>query len=630
MTSTKQISREAFEAALVTTHLPTLAVVVAQASGDDRLLQGEKPAYDFFGDGMGGFSEAFVAEIRAQADRVLWPILSGAAVPAPVPAPDRAQAMMTWIAGGEIPPHYLPFLAEELQLDGTDGRAPEPLPGGRQISAIVIGAGMSGLLAAYRLMQAGVMVTVLEANDDVGGTWLLNRYPGVRVDTPNHLYSYSFEPNHDWPEFFSQGDVLLAYFQRFADHHDLRRRIRFQTRVESAQWDADSSTWQVRANHGAVALSADMLVAAVGQLNEPRYPDIAGREDFAGPAFHSARWDASVDLRGKRVAVIGTGASAFQFVPEIVGQVAHLDVYQRSPPWLGPADNYHDPVPDAFKWAIEHIPNYDKWYRFWLFWMLTDGVLPHARADEGWNGPAGTIGAANAELRAALVEKISAQVEGHPELLRHVIPAYPIGGKRALRDNGVWLKALQRDNTTLVTDAISRIEADAVVTADGCRRAADVLVYGTGFHASDFLASFAVKGLDGADLHARWSGDARAYLGLTVPDFPNFFMIYGPNTNIVVNGSIIFLSECGVRYVVESARLLAASGARAMLVKRDVHDRFNARVDAENSRMAWGQPDVSSWYKNSHGRVSQNWPFALVDYWQATRAPDPQDYDLIE
>ncbi len=623
-----KLSRADFEAALVTTHLPTLVIAVAQASGDDSLLDAATPFYDFWGDGMGDFPEAYQARVRAEADRVLWPIINGEASAAAPPTDARVRRMINWIAGGEVPDHYLGFLQEELMLDGVDRCAPAPIKAERKLSAIVIGAGMSGLLAALRLRQAGVEVTVLEANDDVGGTWLLNRYPGVRVDTPNHLYSYSFEPNHDWPEFYSQGDVLLAYFQRFATSQGLRELIRFGTRVEESVWDEGAAKWRVTANGGAVKLEADMLVSAVGQLNEPRYPEIPGIDSFAGPAFHSARWRHDVDLTGKRVAVIGTGASAFQFVPEIAPQVGHMDVFQRTPPWLGPTDNYHDPVPDAFQWAVEHIPNYDKWYRFWLFWMLTDGVIPNVKAEEGWNGPEGTIGAANAELRAALIEKIGEQVQQNPHLLEHVVPKYPFGGKRSLRDNGVWLKALQRDNVDLVTTDIDHIEADAIVTKDGKRHEADVLIYGTGFHASDFLRSFKVKGEGGKDLHAHWQGDARAYLGMLVPGFPNFFMIYGPNTNIVVNGSIIFFSECAVNYIAEAARLIASTGPVA--VRQEVHDAFNAKVDAENALMAWGQQGFTSWYKNASGRVSQNWPFALVDYWQATRKPDPKDLEPVK
>ena len=272
------------------------------------------------------------------------------------------------------------------------------------------------------------------------------------------------------------------------------------------------------------------------------------------------------------------------------------------------------------------MPFYERWYRFWLQWMLTDGIMEFVTAKEGWQGAEGTISPENAELREALVGEIAKQVEDRPELLSSVVPQYPIGGKRSLRDNGVWLSALKRANVTLEERPIARIHADGVEVEGGERHPADVLIYGTGFTASDFLSSFEVKGRSSADLHERWSGDARAYLGITVPEFPNFFMIYGPNTNIVVNGSIIFFSECAVRYILGALEELDRQDADALEVREEVHDAHNERIDAENAKMAWGQPGVSSWYKNAAGRVSQNWPFPLVDYWTATLKPEPDDF----
>jgi 4-hydroxyacetophenone monooxygenase len=223
---------------------------------------------------------------------------------------------------------------------------------------------------------------------------------------------------------------------------------------------------------------------------------------------------------------------------------------------------------------------------------------------------------------------IAAQAPTRPDLVEKVVPTYPVGGKRSLLDNGVWMAALQRDNVSLVTDPIAEMTEAGIVTADGTARDFDVIIYGTGFHASKFLEPMKIRGRGGADLHATWDGDPRAYLGMTAPGFPNLFMIYGPNTNIVVNGSIIFFSECSVRYIVGCLKHLAETGARAMEPKREVHDAFNARVDAANGLMAWGAPQVSSWYKNEKGRVTQNWPFALVDYWRATLAPDPGDFQI--
>jgi 4-hydroxyacetophenone monooxygenase len=465
----------------------------------------------------------------------------------------------------------------------------------------------------------------------VGGTWFENTYPGCRVDSSNHIYSYSFEPNHHWPQHFSTQPILLDYFRGVADRYDLRGKIAFETEVETLDWDEPRALWKVTVKDKAGArrvIEANAVITAVGQLNRPRMPDIKGRDRFAGPAFHSARWQHDVDLTGKRVAVIGTGASAYQFVPEIAGKVGSLTIFQRTPPWGFPVPHYHEDVPDGMNWLMEHVPYYDKWYRFWMFWMVTDGLLPMVEADPGWNGPQTAVSAANLEFREMIAAAIAAQAPTRPDLVEKVVPTYPVGGKRSLLDNGVWMAALQRDNVSLVTDPIAEMTEAGIVTADGTARDFDVIIYGTGFHASKFLEPMKIRGRGGADLHATWDGDPRAYLGMTTPGFPNLFMIYGPNTNIVVNGSIIFFSECSVRYIVGCLKHLAETGARAMEPKREVHDAFNARVDAANGLMAWGAPQVSSWYKNEKGRVTQNWPFALVDYWRATLAPDPGDFRI--
>ena len=274
------------------------------------------------------------------------------------------------------------------------------------------------------------------------------------------------------------------------------------------------------------------------------------------------------------------------------------------------------------------MPFYDKWYRFFLFWLLTDGVYAMVKGDEDWDGPSHSVGAANAQHRELLTMAMQMQAPDRPDLLEKVVPRYPFGGKRPLVDSGGWIATLKRDDVDLVTEPIARIKPHAIETRDGVEHPADVLIYGTGFQASRFLWPMRIVGRGGVDLETAWNGDARAYLGATTPGFPNFFMIYGPNTNIVINGSIIFFSECTVRYVTGCLKLLAETGARSMEVKREVHDAFNVRVDKGNALMAWGSPHVTSWYKNESGRVSQNWPFPIVEYWNATVAPNPDDYVL--
>jgi len=617
-------------------HLPPLLVALAQATGDLALLRDDlapDPAHDR--DPQGGMTADQRSAARRLAVEALKGLRDGRVGGAPVSDPEVLRRMMTFMLGEPVADEYLPLLLEELAVGAEDGRAPDwrkdTIDPGREFSVAVIGAGMSGLLAAHRLQQAGVPLVVLEKNHEVGGTWLENDYPGCRVDVPNHFYSYSFAQRDDWPQHFSPRDVLLDYFRRCADDLGLRGAIRFGTEVEAAEFHEDRGTWRLMvraADGGSETLEANVLISAVGQLNRPRLPDIEGREAFSGPSFHSAQWDHTVDLRGKRVAVIGTGASAIQLIPAIAGDVAELDVYQRTPNWFMPTPNYHDAVPEGMRWLLTEVPSYGRWYRFWLFWRLVEGVLPAARVDPGWSGGPDAVSARSDELRAMLTQHLQAQFADRPDLLEQVVPHYPPLAKRILLDDGTWVRTLKRDHVHLVTDRIEKITERGILTADGCERTVDVIVFATGFQASRFLMPMRITGRDGVDLHESWEGNARAYLGMTVPGFPNLFCLYGPNTNLVANGSIIYFAECQVGYVMGCIRLLLERHGRALECRRGVYDAYNAAVDAGNARMAWGAATVNSWYKNAEGRVTQNWPFTLQEYWQRTRQPDPGDYEL--
>nr|WP_310525139.1 NAD(P)/FAD-dependent oxidoreductase [Polymorphobacter sp.] len=617
-------------------NIPALLAALIHFTGNaDHLDAFPLPVTDVstWGDENGGIPADKQAEARvlAAGHLVRWRDAGYPALPRPsAAAVDRA---MHYVAGGLVPPEYTDLLTSELHLDGTPSASGVSIdaPDARKSAfpVLVIGAGMSGLLAGIALKEAGIPFTIIDAQDRVGGTWTANRYPGVRVDTPNHLYSYSFEPAHEWPYRYSTGSVLQDYFERIASKYGLHEHIRFRTRVVAARWDG--AAWQASLSgpEGSETVTARAMISAVGQLNTPKLPDIPGVGSFAGPAFHSALWPDGIDLAGKRVAVIGTGASAFQIVPEIAASVASLSVFQRTPPWLLPSAVYHEAVPEGVRWLLRHMPFYANWNRFGLFWSLTEFLRPAVSRTEGWNQP-GSLSPMNAELRMLLEAALTAQLSDRPDLLAKSIPPYAPGGKRMLVDNGVWATALKRDNVELITDAITGIEPSGVRLASGRAVEVDVIIYATGFTASEFLAPMHITGEGGQDLHTVWDGDARAYLGMTVPGFPNFFMIYGPNTNIVVNGSIVFFSECSVRYIMGCLKLLIEDGVTSLTPRADVTAAFNEKVDAENARMAWAAPDVNSWYKNAKGRVAQNWPFALVDYWNATRVPERADFEVAE
>ena len=376
---------------------------------------------------------------------------------------------------------------------------------------------------AIKLQEAGIPFVIYEKNSTVGGTWLENSYPGCGVDTPNHFYSLSFEPNHDWPDHFSKRDELWQYLERLADQYDIRRHIRFETEVTAARYDEAQALWRITTRDASgrqETIEANALITAVGQLNRPAIPDFPGLADFTGPKFHTARWDHSVSLTGKNVAMIGTGASGMQVGPSIAPDVAHLTIFQRSAHWAVHNANYHRSVGAGKMAALKLIPFYDKWYRFQLLWASSDGLHASLHVDPDWQTPDQSLNATNQTFRDTLIDYIREQVNGDEDLLRKVVPPYPPYGKRMLRDNH-WYRMLTRDNVDLVTDAIERIAPDGVMTKAGAFWPADVLVLATGFDAQRMLAPMHIVGRGGQTIRELWGDDnPRAYLGITVPRFP--------------------------------------------------------------------------------------------------------------
>jgi cation diffusion facilitator CzcD-associated flavoprotein CzcO len=474
----------------------------------------------------------------------------------------------------------------------------------------VIGAGFGGIAAVVALKQAGYHdVIVFEKGDEVGGVWRANTYPEAACDVPSPFYSYSFAPNPRWPHRFSRQSAIQGYLNEVVDSYAVRGKIRFGAQVTAAAFEETPGKWTVRLRSGD-SVEVDMLVTAVGQLSRPAVPRISGLESFEGASFHSAEWDHSVDLDGLRVAVIGTGASAIQFVPAIQPQVGHLEVFQRSAPYLLPR-------PDREYSPLQHK----------LFQRLPATLL----AERGiWYGVVEGLSVAwvYSKPLAAVVRRVAyrhmrRQAAARPGLFERVWPDYPVGCKRVLFSSD-YLPALTQPNVDLVTEKITKITRGGIVTTDGAEHPADLIIWGTGFRGTEFLAPMQVTGLGGRDLHEQWSGGARAYYGMTVPHFPNLLIMYGPNTNSG-SGSIIYFLEAQARYLRQYVDRLVASGAPITL-RPEVEASYDQRIQAELASSVWSH--CSSWYHDANGRITTNWPRLGIQYHrQASFNAD--DYEVV-
>ena len=615
-----EVSDEQLRAALEPAHIPALLVALMHLNGNCDHFEEFHPRFEMFAENEHGLSEVQCAQIRQLAFDAVKRYQQAGCPQLETVADDDIARAMDYITGEKIPDEQTDFLREELNVYGEDRRRIDidasAVPAGFKV--LIIGSGMSGIQAAIRLQQAGIEFLIVDKNPTIGGTWFENTYPGCQVDSANHLYNYIFEPNNQWPGHFSGRKELFAYFDGIVDKYNLRPHIRLSSEVNSATYKEAQQSWEVDVGEGSTreVLTANVVISAVGQLNRPKMPDIQGLESFEGIAFHSARWEHQHALAGKRVVVIGTGCSAVQFVPEIAPQCDNLKVFQRSPPWLLPTETYHQAMLPEELWLFRELPFYARWHRFFLFRAnAVDGSLPMLYAEEGWQGPEGTIGEGNETLRAVLLESLAEQAEGDEELLAAVTPSYPPGGKRPVLDDGSWMKALKRDNVELLTTAIAEVVPQGVRTADGVVHEADVIIYGTGFKADQFLLPMQVFGRSGTELVRQWGGNPQAYLGSLVADFPNFYTLYGPNTNIVTGSSIVFFVECQMRYVMGCLKLQLEMGGGAIECKTEVMDEYNKRIDELNSQRAWGAPSFNSWYKNDAGRVTQNWPGTHWEWW---------------
>ncbi|WP_067703782.1 flavin-containing monooxygenase [Nocardia jejuensis] len=477
-------------------------------------------------------------------------------------------------------------------------------------SIVIIGAGFGGLGMAVELQRNGFReFTILERAADLGGVWRENTYPGAACDVPSPLYSYSHEPKPKWRQRYSEREDIYAYARGVAERHGLFEHIEFGAEVSAAEFDESTGKWTVLTSDG-VARTVDVVISAVGQLSRPAMPDIPGVGAFGGESFHSAQWDHKVDLAGKRVACIGTGASAIQFIPEIQPQVAELTLFQRTAAWVLPKfDTDYKPVHQRVLIEMPGMPSAERfsWWAIGEFVALGLVEFP------------GIIRLVSGMAQRHLEEQVT-----DPQLRAELTPDYPIGCKRGLFSND-YFPALTQPNVSLETTGISEIVAEGVRTTDGVVHPADVIIYGTGFKGTEFLWPMKIRGRGGRILSDAWEGGAHAYLGITVPEFPNLFLVYGPNTNLGV-GSIIYMLESQARYIRHAVQVLAERPGQYLEVKADIEREYNDALQERLSRTPWNF--CSSWYRTASGRITNNWPGTTRSYRRRTRRVKLSDYRL--
>ncbi|GAA0957177.1 NAD(P)/FAD-dependent oxidoreductase [Actinocorallia libanotica] len=635
----RRLPADELERALDAADTPLLLLCLVQVTGDVSLLDRFGPRLRYEQTGRKGDSRAHPVgrlpeEDLAELRKLLIEALTREPDGEYLQVPDDAlfHRMIRMATGADVGEEFVGIIREQAGFEPSRhivGLPADP-PAGFKVA--VLGAGMTGIAAAIACADNGFPYEIFERGDDIGGTWRINTYPGLAVDTPSIYYSFSFEQEANWSRQYPVGGEYQDYLQRVVDKYGLRPNIRFGTEIRSLAWDDAAQEWEITcstADGGTVASRANAVITATGFLNSPKYPDLPGREAFAGPSVHTAAWDHSLDLAGKRVGVIGAGATSVQVVDAIIGDVAHLTLFQRQPHWVLPNTLGEGLVPERERWLKEHLPFYGRWLRAKNYWFVSDVLYPNVRADEEWMAAHPlSISEANDRVLQICLGHLEASFGHDPELLRKMTPDFPVHGKRIVRDPGGYYAALASDKADVVTDRLARVVPQGIETADGTLVELDVIIYATGF-TLEFLSPVEIVGRGGVRLDDQWAGgtDPRSYLGGTVPNFPNLFVTSGPNSSSGHGGGHNYMTEVVVHYITECLRLLAVRGARSIEVTREAQDEFVAAVDAQMEGSIWrNSANAHTYYRNASGRVMLPNPWRMVDYWRMSRTPDESKF----
>ena len=622
-----EVNRTLLKDGIANANIPALLMVLYQMTGEATWLQepfapGRSPGLD--DNDSGQLPDEVQTQIRMAAEEAIEAWLAGRPLAIERPTNLRLAEMLSVAMTEHVPEEYGDIVAAGMGYD-LEPTADTAIAADK--TAIVIGGGVSGICAGIELGKLGIDYTLFEKNEDFGGTWFENRYPGCGVDTPSLTYTFSCRPN-DWSMYFPLRDEIEGYLLDTAREFGLYDKARFRTHVEEARWNTATDQWDVtittpdgkRETH-----SADYLFSAVGILNIPKYPQIDGLDEFAGEVYHTSRWPAEADLSGKRVAVIGNGASGMQVAPAIADEVSRMTIFARSKQWAAPFPQFRKKVPEGVRYLMQVVPLYRAWLEQRLSWTFNDRVHGTLFRDPEWEHPERAVNEINDAHRRVFTRYVEEQLQDRPELIERVLPEYPPFAKRMLLDNG-WFRTIKKPHVDLIPEHLAKVEGNTLSTSSGETVEADVIILATGFQTTNVLGSYDIVGREGQLLRDHWGEDnASAYLGTLVPGFPNFFILLGPNVGSGHGGSMIRNIENQMHFAGQVVQCAEAQEASTVEVKETAYTDYSRRIDDAHDRLVWTHPGTENWYRNSQGRVVAITPWRNDAFWRMTRSPDEAD-----